>query len=285
MLKTAVWIKEKLEELDILDDAFNKVSNYSLVVTGHSLGSGVACVLSMLLRSKYPNLHCYCFSPTGALLNHAAAEYTKSFVTSVTLGQDMVARFSQPTSHLLKEDLICALENCHKPKCQILVEGMLETICMCIGRPVVIEHGHGSSVGAGQNLRTPSVSPLDSLEITPLVRRNLRPKWGPHSSDKASQQLVPLFPPGEIIHLVDISDTSVGFCGTRKLQPCWAPQENFRKILVSPYMLRDHLPNILQDAMEYIWKEKTAEIQDAALPAAFHRETAIDIEDGLMFHP
>ena len=58
MHKTAKWILEKLEERDVLKTAFSKVSNYKLVVVGHSLGSGCACILSMLLRNRYPDLHC-----------------------------------------------------------------------------------------------------------------------------------------------------------------------------------------------------------------------------------
>ena len=222
-------------------------------------------------------------------MNHAAAQYTKAFVTSVILGQDMVARFSQSTSHLLKEDLIHALEKCHKPKCQILVEGMLETICTCIGWPVVIED---SSENTAQNSNAQPANHDDSLEVTPLLRRNLsilRPTLShsnPNSGDESSHPLIPLFPPGKIIHLVDTSDTSVSFfCGTRKLQACWAPQENFRKIRVSPDMVRDHLPNIVQDAMQYIWKEKATEIEDAAFPDSPDSETVIDVEDGLLFHP
>ena len=41
---------------------------YKLVITGHSLGAGVACVLGILLQPEYPKLHCYAYSPPGGLL-------------------------------------------------------------------------------------------------------------------------------------------------------------------------------------------------------------------------
>lgn len=133
MLKTVTEIIKKLEDEGILEEAFSKVDNYNLVVTGHSLGSGCACILSILLREKYPNLRCFCFSPTGALLNEAAAEHTESFVTSVTLGKDLVARLNVPNTHQLKKDLVRVIEACQKPKCQILFEGCLETLSTCLG--------------------------------------------------------------------------------------------------------------------------------------------------------
>ena len=298
MLKTATWLVEKLDELEILETAFGKVNNYQLVVTGHSLGSGVACVSSILLRDRYPDLHCYCFSPTGSLVNETAAEYTRSFVTSVTLGQDMVARLSVSTGHILKADIIRVLENCNKPKCQILVEGMLETICKCVGRPMVIEDSRierdNEDEEAAMDAATNISNPEDSLEFTPLVREGLSSlsrgrgvSFNSEIEDETSNlPLIPLYPPGNIIHLVDSSDNVVSFCGTRQLQAHWAPRTNFQHIMVSPDMLRDHLPNVLLGAMQYIWQQKMTEMEDAHIPIPTGGETSNDDgDDSLRFHP
>ena len=59
-----------------------------LVVTGHSLGAGTASVLAFLLRRLYPDTVCYAYSPPGCVFNAAAAEASRSFVTSVTFGED-----------------------------------------------------------------------------------------------------------------------------------------------------------------------------------------------------
>ena len=40
---------------------------YRLIITGHSLGGGVASVLSILLKPFYPDLFCYAFSPPGCI--------------------------------------------------------------------------------------------------------------------------------------------------------------------------------------------------------------------------
>ena len=149
MLKTVTEVIKKLEDEGILEQAFSKVNNYNLVVTGHSLGSGCACVLSILLREKYPHLRCFCYSPTGALLNEEAAEHTESFVTSVTLGKDLVARMNVPNTHQLKNDLVRVIESCEKPKCQILFEGGLETLSACFGGRIYEMYSHRLSRGLG----------------------------------------------------------------------------------------------------------------------------------------
>jgi sn1-specific diacylglycerol lipase len=46
-----------------------RYANMQLIVCGHSLGAGVAALLSLLLRPYFPNLKCYAFSPPGALVS------------------------------------------------------------------------------------------------------------------------------------------------------------------------------------------------------------------------
>ena len=41
-----------------------------LMVTGHSLGGGVAAILSVLLRPQYSDIMCFSFSPPGGLLRY-----------------------------------------------------------------------------------------------------------------------------------------------------------------------------------------------------------------------
>lgn len=50
-----------------LDDLRSEYSSYTLVITGHSLGAGVASVLAVLLKPKYKDLTCFAFSPPGCV--------------------------------------------------------------------------------------------------------------------------------------------------------------------------------------------------------------------------
>ena len=287
MLKTATWILEKLNEGEILEDAFGKAPIYNLVCVGHSLGSGCACVLSMLLRDKYPGIQCFCYSPTGSLLNEAAAEHTKTFVTSLTLGKDLVARLNVPNAHILKEDLVRVLESCEKPKCQILFEGVLETVCNCFGRPVVFEGTDSSTRNHPQNGDEEAAlhaqpNPEDSLEITPLLHRNLSSirslpvttvdqhqhlpaETNGNASDDLDHPLIPLYPPGRVMHIYDCSQHKACFCGRRQLEARWASRSNFDRVIVSPDMLRDHFPDVLLNAMNRVWQQKIEEVEDSTI--------------------
>lgn len=42
--------------------------DYNLVIVGHSFGAGVASLLAIILRPRYPRLHCYAFAPPGGLI-------------------------------------------------------------------------------------------------------------------------------------------------------------------------------------------------------------------------
>ena len=287
MLKTATWILEKLNEGEVLEDAFGKAPVYNLVCVGHSLGSGCACILSMLLQDKYPGVQCFCYSPTGSLLNQTAAEYTKTFVTSLTLGKDLVARLNVPNAHVLKEDLVRVLESCEKPKCQILFEGILETACNCFGRPVVFEgtDSNGRNHSEHTDEEDPSHTqpdPEENLEITPLLHRDLSSiralpvgtvdqhqhlpaETSSDVDDDLDHPLTSLYPPGRVIHIYDCSEHKVCFCGRRQLEARWASRSNFDHVIVSPDMVRDHFPDVLLNAMNRVWQEKMEEVEDSTI--------------------
>ncbi len=355
MLKTVNSTLEKMEKDQILESAFSKVSSdYKLVIVGHSLGSGCACIMSILLREKYPDLRCFCFSPTGALLNEAAAIYTEDFVTSYTLGKDMVARFNARNAHHLKDDLVRVIESCQKPKCRILLEGCFETLSTCFGGSVVFDEAGRPQEVSGQvgvTTTSPSISVevpeeetnaeedenenFDSSESNPLItsieidpeeslppsfhispnltssrieRNSTPPHHSPTSNgyetemneitpilhpklsslklpvrslgrtrsrsqspvnsitrtQEVERRLIPLYPPGKIIHIVDTSKSKPCFCAWRQLEVRWASREDFNHISVSPDMVRDHFPDVIFRAMHKVWKKNLADRENSA---------------------
>ena len=52
-----------------------------MVVTGHSLGAAVACLLSFHLREAFPNLHCWAYNPPGGLLSWNLSRLAQRFCT------------------------------------------------------------------------------------------------------------------------------------------------------------------------------------------------------------
>ncbi|CAB1313073.1 unnamed protein product [Coregonus sp. 'balchen'] len=123
MSQAASYICKKLLNDGILNQAFTIAPEYKLVITGHSLGGGTASLLAVLLRSSFPTLQCYAFSPPGGLMSKALADYSKEFVVSVVLGKDLVPRLSYPNMEDLKRRILKMVSNCNKPKYRILLQG------------------------------------------------------------------------------------------------------------------------------------------------------------------
>ena len=323
MLKTVTAIVEKLNKDQILESAFENVDGYKLVLVGHSLGSGCACLTAILLREKYPDLKCFCYSPTGALLNEVAAEYTEEFVTSITLGKDLVARMNVPNVHKLKENLVRVIESCQKPKCRILMEGCLETLSTCFGGSVVFDDaniaeysdsGGGNTaidieidnddetidhaetrhllvtptdIDQGNDSPLPMHTPASIVsttkgkctEITPIFQPKLSslriPVRGTEATSPSSitnspsleieRRLVPLFTPGKILHIVDVSKTKSCFCASRQLEVKWASRHDFNRMIVSPDMIRDHFPDVLMREMNKIWNKNLSDVDNSLI--------------------
>ena len=73
---------------------FRCSSDYGIVVTGHSLGSGIATVLGFLLRRKYSDTLVYAYAVVGGTLSPEAQKESEKFTYSVTAGDDVITRLS-----------------------------------------------------------------------------------------------------------------------------------------------------------------------------------------------
>jgi Lipase (class 3) len=65
---------------------------WRLVITGHSLGAGIAAFAGLFLHSLYPETRVWCYSPPGWLMTPELAAYSKHFVTSVVINKDVITR-------------------------------------------------------------------------------------------------------------------------------------------------------------------------------------------------
>lgn len=75
MVQAAIYIKNKLEEENLIQRALNHnptrgTPGFGLVLVGHSLGAGTAAILAILMKQQYDDLHCYSYSPPGGLLRY-----------------------------------------------------------------------------------------------------------------------------------------------------------------------------------------------------------------------
>mmetsp|Transcript_1668 Transcript_1668/g.4797 ORF Transcript_1668/g.4797 Transcript_1668/m.4797 type:complete len:1023 (+) Transcript_1668:344-3412(+) len=97
---------------------------WRLVVTGHSLGAGVAALVALKLKRRFPSLVCWAFAAPGALISRDVAASMESYCTNVTIGKDWVSRLNLRNAYRLWNDLMKASTHCRKPKFSVLMRGL-----------------------------------------------------------------------------------------------------------------------------------------------------------------
>lgn len=111
LLKAAGWVLDK--ECDILKELVERYPNYTLTFAGHSLGSGVAALLSMVVvqnRHRLGNIdrkriRSYAIAPARCMSLNLAVRYA-DIINSVVLQDDFLPRTATPLEDIFKS-LFC----------------------------------------------------------------------------------------------------------------------------------------------------------------------------------
>ncbi|XP_076045042.1 uncharacterized protein LOC143027590 [Oratosquilla oratoria] len=232
MVNAAEYIRRKLREGDLLNRAFGHDPNrgthtYDLVLVGHSLGAGTASILAILLKQEYPNLVCFSYSPPGGLLSLPAVEYTRSFITSVVVGKDVVPRIGLHQMETLRADLINAIKRSRDPKWKTITLSL-----RCCG-------GWKDPGGEAEEWST---------------SRCAMRSQSAHPSDSSIALTVhpPLYPPGKILHVVrSHPEKKQSWCSSQSpvYQAVWVDNKDFDEVLISPCMIQDHMPDTVLTAL------------------------------------
>ncbi|KAJ3215963.1 hypothetical protein HDU67_010119 [Dinochytrium kinnereticum] len=122
MLMTAGNIRDEISGLleELLLSQNSQYHDYRLVVCGHSLGAGVASLLSYLLNLKGHQATCFAYSPPGCISTAETIPYFSSFCTSIVLGDDIVPRLNRRTIERLKVQVKAAVRSCRRRKVEVL---------------------------------------------------------------------------------------------------------------------------------------------------------------------
>ncbi len=241
MVQAAAYIKRKIKDELLLSGAFGLdvsrgTEHYDLVIVGHSLGAGTAAILAILMYQEFPSLHCYAFSPPGGLLSATCREETKSFITSVVVGKDVVPRIGLAQLEALRQDLINQIKHSKVPKWKTIGTGLA-----CCG-------------GGGDD----SVEMTDSqIEMHALMKEQKEKQHfvHPRDSEIALTSHTPLFLPGRIIHVArNHPEGSDRPCSRIKpiYKAFWADCDDFDEVIISPTMANDHMPDNVMEALQKV---------------------------------
>ncbi|XP_073123172.1 uncharacterized protein [Henckelia pumila] len=111
LLNAAGWVLNA--ECDILKELVEKYPNYTLTFTGHSLGSGVAALLTLVVVQNRDRLHnidrkrirCFAIAPARCMSLNLAVRYA-DVINSVVLQDDFLPRTATPLEDIFKS-LFC----------------------------------------------------------------------------------------------------------------------------------------------------------------------------------
>lgn len=110
LLRAAGWVLDA--ECDILKDLLDRYPDYKLTFTGHSLGAGVAAMLTMVVVLNLDKLgsvdrsrtRCYAMAPARCMSLNLAVRYA-DVINSVVLQDDFLPRTATPLEDIFKSIL------------------------------------------------------------------------------------------------------------------------------------------------------------------------------------
>eukprot|EP00980_Cylindrotheca_fusiformis_P009237 scaffold2012_cov193-Cylindrotheca_fusiformis.AAC.9 len=241
MLACAQWIYDDLKrhgKLESLLGSDGSCRGYRLRIVGHSLGAGIAAILSVMMRARHPNLRCLSFSPPGCVFSKNLAEESCSWITSYAVDSDLIPRISKESVEALRNDVLEMIARIKVPKHQVF------------DLPSFKKAKHSEA-----SLRDENDSILrstDEIESS-RFRQQLQDYYAFQAELKRTNasKYIQLFLPGEVIQLfgegrrtVFQSESSSEGTEHRKntYTARFAPRKDFERIILSSHLMWDHDP-------------------------------------------
>lgn len=251
---------------------------YQLRLVGHSLGALVCTLLGYMLKSRFPTLHVFNFSPPGCAMTWELATDCESWATSFVLDSDIVPRLSVLALQRLRDEVLDLIGRLKVPKHEVVESfwtGQSRRAC-CWGAssdnaaqdledlndliekwlwdedpPPTSTPGSPQSPDPNSPYQTPYYQQLQEFLRIQEQRKQAR----------GSTRSIRLYPPGRMIHLLKTGEE--GGCGhvAKKMATCCTSNSGFHytpvyianddldEIVVSPTMATDHFIDRMADEL------------------------------------
>lgn len=238
ILQAAKYIKDQLLGKGILEAAFQQAQGAGLVICGHSLGAGAAALLALLLKSEYPDVRCFAYSPPGGLISYNASVFCRDFVCSVILGKDFIPRLGLVSMEDLKAKTLQCIANSKTPKYRILMRGIWQLFCSCKDENLITENDKSILVDNEESNHSQQT-------LQNAIQNTI------HAREQYKITHTPLYPPGQILHIQEV-DTDRGCFEDPAYFAEWKDPKDFTEILVCPEMISDHFPDKVLKSLELL---------------------------------
>lgn len=241
--ESGIYLTKVLRAEGIIEKLYEEVPDYSLVVTGQSLGAGVAPPLALYLREWYPDVQCFAYSPPGCVISNINTTCTMHNVCTVVVGDDLVSHMSITSLQAMKQDVLKALSMCNLPKFKVLRCGYrvpVQKSPESMKNDAMVEMAQREQIYPEIPRACPEKS--DSSNETATSSGDVERDMMTHHLKSEDLCL-----PGVIMYVFKPPDTE-------KWLLSWEKPENFNRIIVSSKVIDHHFPftvaKVLAEAVE-----------------------------------
>ncbi|TMW55618.1 hypothetical protein Poli38472_010500 [Pythium oligandrum] len=220
-------------------------TNWKIVICGHSMGAGVGAILTVLLKRVFPTTQAYLYAPP-MMFDPVTAAWSKSFMTTMVYGDDIVPRLSLKNVTRLRDEM-------SKDFNAVAAEKLF-----------TVKYGKRKVDPKVLPPSTPTVATLEVLE-EPLEATDITAATVSPSSEQPENgpprltglldmdflktglpdDSIDVDVPGEIIHIITVNKARVCGCtvmlGGQELTYTLRDASYFRRIWVTPRAVQDHM--------------------------------------------
>lgn len=260
MAEGANYVAKILKEMGIIEKALALYPEYDLIFTGHSLGAGVACLLALKLRNKFPELKVYAFATPAGLISREAAKMTESFIFTVGVGDDFVMRLGVDSIENLRTGIIQVLHASRLPKYRVVLNG-------CGYALFGVPSGDLESTWRDDIVSSGTSPLLEQRSIHTIAEATEAQDAVFVSRDITQRRFskIRLYTAGRILHIVNKKRTKTERKSTVSgpgYEMRWAVAEDFMELKIMPRMVRDHLPENVYKILDTILREQRDNVSE-----------------------